>query len=71
MCLIVRYGFYELNLRRITLGLHSYNERALKSYLKVGFQLEGRIRSEGQRDGTRYDGLYMGLLREEWKEMNQ
>ena len=66
MRLIVQYGFCELNLRRITLGLHSYNERALKSYLKVGFQMEGRIRQEGLRDGARYDGLYMGLLREEW-----
>lgn len=65
--LIVQYGFCELNLRRITLGLHLYNERALKSYLKVGFTLEGRARGEGLRDGVRYDGLYMGLLREEWK----
>lgn len=66
MRLIVGYGFGELNLRRITLGLHSYNERALKSYQKVGFQLEGRARGEGLRDGVRYDGLYMGILREEW-----
>ncbi|MBL8103827.1 MAG: GNAT family N-acetyltransferase [Anaerolineales bacterium] len=71
MRLIVQYGFCELNLRRITLGLHSYNERALKSYLKVGFQLEGRIRGEVLKDGIRYDDLYMGLLHEEWKEMNQ
>ena len=28
--------------------------------------MEGRIRQEGLRDGARYDGLYMGLLREEW-----
>lgn len=66
MRLIVGYGFGELNLRRITLGLHAYNERALKSYQKVGFQLEGRGRGEGLRDGVRYDGLYMGILREEW-----
>ncbi|HRJ76065.1 MAG TPA: GNAT family protein, partial [Anaerolineales bacterium] len=66
MRLIVGYGFSELNLRRITLGLHSYNERALKSYQKVGFQLEGRVRGEGIRDGVRYDDLYMGILREEW-----
>lgn len=67
MRLIVQYGFSELNLRRITLGLHKYNERALKSYLKVGFQIEGRVHDEGLRDGVRYDGLYMGLLREEWQ----
>jgi RimJ/RimL family protein N-acetyltransferase len=67
MRLIVNYGFGELNLSRITLGLHSYNERALKSYQKVGFTLEGRVRGEGLRDGVRYDGLYMGILREEWQ----
>jgi len=69
MRLIVQYGFLELNLRRITLGLHSYNERALKTYQKVGFQLEGRVRGEGRRDGARYDGLYMGILREEWQAL--
>ena len=71
MRLIVGYGFSELNLRRITLGLHAYNERALKSYQKVGFQLEGRMRGEGLRDGVRYDGLYMGILREEWLALNK
>jgi RimJ/RimL family protein N-acetyltransferase len=66
MRLIVQYGFVELNLRRISLGLHAYNERALKSYQKVGFQLEGRTRGEGLRDGVRFDSLWMGILREEW-----
>jgi len=64
--LALQYGFIELNLRRVTLGLHSYNERALKTYLKTGFKLEGRIRGDGLRDGVRFDGLYMGILREEW-----
>jgi len=69
MRLIVQYGFVELNLRRISLGLHAYNEHALKSYLKVGFQLEGRTRGDGLRDGIRYDSLWMGILREEWLAM--
>ncbi len=63
--LILHFGFVELNLRRISLAVHSYNERAVKSYEKVGFKLEGRMRGEGWRDGTHYDGLYMGILREE------
>ncbi len=71
MRLIVQYGFIELNLRRISLGLHAYNERALKSYEKVGFKLEGRMRGEGLRDGVRFDSLWMGILREEWLENNQ
>ena len=64
--LIVQYGFIELNLRRISLGLHAYNERALKSYEKAGFKFEGRMRGEGWRDGVHYDSLWMGILREEW-----
>ena len=66
MRLIVQYGFIELNLRRISLGLHAYNERALKSYEKVGFKMEGRMRGEGLRDGVRFDSLWMGILREDW-----
>jgi RimJ/RimL family protein N-acetyltransferase len=64
--LILQYGFIELNLRRISLGLHAYNERALKSYEKAGFKMEGRMRGEGWRDGVHYDSLWMGILREEW-----
>lgn len=67
MRLIMHYGFMELNLRRISLGLNSYNERALRTYQKVGFQLEGRVRQDVVKDGKRYDGLFMGILREEWE----
>lgn len=64
--LILQYGFLELNLRRVSLGLHAYNERALRSYEKAGFILEGRVRGEILREGQRYDGIYMGILYEEW-----
>ena len=67
MRLIVQYGFLELNLRRVSLGLNAYNERALRSYEKVGFKLEGRTRKDGLRDGVRFDSLWMGILREEWE----
>ncbi len=68
--LAVQYGFLELNLHRISLGLHAFNERARKSYEKAGFQLEGRMRGEGKRDGVRFDSLWMGILREEWLALN-
>jgi RimJ/RimL family protein N-acetyltransferase len=66
MRLIVQYGFMELNLRRISLALHSYNTRALKSYEKVGFKMEGTMRGEVLREGKRTDSFFMGILREEW-----
>ena len=33
---------------------------------EAGFVLEGRVREELNRNGRRWDGLYMGILREEW-----
>jgi RimJ/RimL family protein N-acetyltransferase len=71
MKLIMQYGFLELNLRRISLGLNGYNERALRTYTKAGFQLEGRTRQDVIKDGKRYDGLFMGILREEWLALTQ
>ena len=69
MRLIVQYGFIELNLQRVSLALHSYNDRALKSYKKVGFKVEGTLRQDTLREGRRTDGIFMGILRDEWLAM--
>jgi len=66
MKLAVQYAFLELDLQRVSLGLHAYNPRALKSYEKVGFRLEGRTRQDVLREGRRTDTLWMGILREDW-----
>jgi RimJ/RimL family protein N-acetyltransferase len=71
MNLILRYAFTELNLHRVTLTVFEYNPRAIRSYEKVGFQHEGRLRQTLLRDGKRWDMLYMGILQDEWKERNQ
>jgi RimJ/RimL family protein N-acetyltransferase len=67
MRVMLRYAFSELNLYRVSLGVFEYNARAQRSYEKVGFVLEGRVRDELNRNGRRWDGLYMGILREEWE----
>jgi RimJ/RimL family protein N-acetyltransferase len=69
MKLCMQYVFCELGLERLSLGLHEYNPRALKSYEKCGFRLEGRTRQDLRREGRRYDSLWMGILREEWLQM--
>lgn len=69
MKLSQRYVFAELCMERLSLGLHEYNPRALRSYEKCGFRLEGRTRGELLREGKRYDALWMGILREEWLQM--
>ena len=66
MRVMLGYGFMELNLVRIQLNAFSYNERAIKSYLKAGFVEEGRQRGMLLRDGRRWDFVYMSVLRSEW-----
>jgi RimJ/RimL family protein N-acetyltransferase len=66
MDLILRFAFLELNLQRISLDVFEYNPRAIRSYEKAGFIHEGRQRGMLNRDGQRYDLLFMGILRDEW-----
>ncbi|HJY32179.1 MAG TPA: GNAT family protein, partial [Actinomycetota bacterium] len=64
--LALRYAFNELNLHRVWLTTSAFNERALKLYEKLGFQHEGRGREHILLDGTRWDIVYMGILRDEF-----
>ena len=66
MRVMLRYAFNELNLRRVGLIVFEYNPRAIRSYEKVGFIPEGKVRGAMLRDGKRWDYLYMGILRDEW-----
>ena len=67
MRLMLRYGFTELNLHRVSLNVYAYNLRGIRSYEKCGFKHEGRIREFVLRDGQRSDMLHMGILRSEWE----
>jgi len=71
MRIMLRYAFTELNLHRVTLNVFGYNERAIRSYEKVGFQFEGRERGALNRDGRRWDIIYMGILKAGWLENNE
>jgi len=66
MKVILRYAFQELNLRRVALDTFEYNPRAIRSYEKAGFVHEGRAREFLNREGRRWDLIFMGILREEW-----
>lgn len=70
MQLILQYAFTEINLHRVTLDVFEYNPRAIRSYEKAGFRHEGRQRGAILREGKRWDVLFMGILREEWRGQN-
>jgi RimJ/RimL family protein N-acetyltransferase len=71
MRLLLRYGFTELNLHRISLTVFEHNPRGIRSYEKCGFKHEGRIREFVLRDGRRSDMLHMGILRSDWERFEQ
>lgn len=69
MLIMLRYAFNELNLHRVSLSVFEYNPRAIRSYEKVGFQVEGRQRRLLQREGRRWDVVHMGILQSEWRAL--
>ncbi len=69
--LIVRYGFETLNLNRIALRVYAYNPRAIRTYEKAGFKMEGVLRQDCYRDGRYWDTHIMGILREEWNAIER
>ena len=70
MRLMLRFAFTELDLHRLTLNVFEYNPRAIRSYEKVGFKPEGRQHNYLNRDGQRWDLIYMGILKAEWQALN-
>ena len=67
MQIIACYAFEELDLHRLTLNVFAYNTRAIRAYEKIGYQVEGRIAEAVHREGKRWDVIFMGLLREDWR----
>jgi RimJ/RimL family protein N-acetyltransferase len=68
---LVRYGFEQLNLRRVNLYVHSFNTRAIRAYEKCGFQVEGCLRKLQYMDGGYSDVLVMGVLREDFAALEE
>ncbi len=69
--LMTDYAFNTLNLHRIQLHVSVDNPRAVKTYQKVGFQIEGKLREAMYFDGRYHDFFLMSLLKHEWLELRQ
>ncbi len=63
--MIVKVGFYTLNLNRIYLRVLESNTRAIRAYEKAGFTHEGRQRDAAFIKGEYHDYLVMSILRDE------
>ncbi len=67
--LMLDHAFGTLGIHRVALSVFSFNERAIRSYEKVGFAVEGRSREAIWRDGRYWDELQMSILADEWRRL--
>ncbi|PPQ94702.1 hypothetical protein CVT25_009557 [Psilocybe cyanescens] len=66
---MVDHAFVHMNMHRISLEVYEGNDRAVALYKKTGFIEEGRQRKALWINGGWKDIIEMGILVEEWKEM--
>jgi RimJ/RimL family protein N-acetyltransferase len=62
---VCRFAFREMNLHRVELRVHETNPRGKRTYEKVGFKEEGRLRRDHFVGGRHVDTFLMGLLADE------
>jgi RimJ/RimL family protein N-acetyltransferase len=65
--LLLKLGFEIINLHRIFLYVFETNQRAIRSYEKIGFTLEGKLRESRYINGRYENVLVMSILKHEWQ----
>jgi RimJ/RimL family protein N-acetyltransferase len=66
--LILDHAFHDLNLHRVGIRVLAYNTRAIRSYQRCGFLIEGREREAAFVNGQWHDDVIMGLLEHEFAD---
>ena len=64
---IVDFGFWELDLHRLSSWCIADNAASARVLEKVGMRLEGRLRENEYFKGRWWDTLLYGLLKSEWR----
>ena len=63
---LLEFGFDEIGLNRLSLGVFDFNKPAIKCYKNAGFMLEGTLRQSAKVDEAYWNCRLMSMLREEW-----
>ena len=67
---VIRIGFEDLKLHRISLGVYDFNQAALKCYQAAGFTIEGRSRDVLKHKEDEWWSLVeMSILEAEWRQL--
>lgn len=68
LLLMLDYGFGICNLHRIELEVYAFNERAVCTYERLGFQREGIRRDALYYNHQYHDAILMSMLEHEFRE---
>jgi RimJ/RimL family protein N-acetyltransferase len=68
---LLPYAFEVAMLEKLHLGVYDFNEGGLRSYERVGFRYEGRLRHMIYYQGRWWDEWPMRMLRAEWSLIRQ
>ena len=68
IAVLLKYAFKKLGLHKIFLSVCEKHKAARRAYSKVGFKTEGRLRKVYYHDGKHFDRIYMGILKEDFRE---
>lgn len=67
---VLKVGFDDLKLHRISLGVFDFNHAAIRCYEKAGFVREGLLRDVRKYQDSYWSLIEMSMLEEEWKRTN-
>ncbi len=66
---LLTYLFTQMGLHRVSLSAHVTNTRAIRSYEKNGFKVEGTLREWAFFNGEWVDGVMMSVLESDFHEL--
>ena len=62
---VLKFGFEELGLNRMALGVFDFNKPAIKCYKNMGFKMEGTLREASKVGDSFWNCHMMSILRKE------
>jgi RimJ/RimL family protein N-acetyltransferase len=68
---VLKIGFEDLKLHRISLGVYDFNTAAIRCYQKSGFITEGTTRDVLLFKGKWWSLIEMSILEDEWRNLQQ
>lgn len=68
---VLKIGFEDLQLHKVSLGVYDFNSSALKCYQSAGFTIEGTMRDVLLHKEKWWSLIEMGILENEWRVINQ